>query len=190
MKAFVTGSTGLLGNNLVRTLVSQGHTVRALARTPKKAQKLLAGLEGVEIIAGDMANVAGFVDALAGCDVLFHTAAYFREYYGPGEHWQKLEAINVTATLQLMTEAQRRGVQHAVDTSSSGIIGLKPDGSPGDESTPPHELARDNLYFRSKLIAEQKLGEFSKSAGFPIISILPGWMFGPGDAAPTASGQL
>jgi nucleoside-diphosphate-sugar epimerase len=29
MRAFVTGATGLLGNNLVRTLLAEGHSVRA-----------------------------------------------------------------------------------------------------------------------------------------------------------------
>jgi dihydroflavonol-4-reductase len=25
---------------------------------------------------------------LDGCDVLFHTAAFFRDYYQPGDHWK------------------------------------------------------------------------------------------------------
>jgi len=40
MKAFVTGSTGLLGNNLVRLLVEQGYDVKALARSRLKAERL------------------------------------------------------------------------------------------------------------------------------------------------------
>jgi len=36
MKAFVTGSTGLLGNNLVRLLVERGYDVKALARSRLK----------------------------------------------------------------------------------------------------------------------------------------------------------
>ncbi|WP_208099107.1 NmrA family NAD(P)-binding protein [Nostoc sp. 106C] len=32
MKAFVTGSTGLLGNNLVRLLVERGYLIKALVR--------------------------------------------------------------------------------------------------------------------------------------------------------------
>ncbi len=41
MRAFVTGSTGLLGNNLVRTLHQAGHEVWALARSKEKAQQTL-----------------------------------------------------------------------------------------------------------------------------------------------------
>ncbi len=52
MKAFVTGSTGLLGNNLVRLLVEQGHQVKALARSREKADHLFADLN-VPIVQGD-----------------------------------------------------------------------------------------------------------------------------------------
>jgi len=85
MKAFVTGGTGLLGNNLVRALRAEGHAVAALVRSETKAQRLL-GDTGAELIRGDMENVPAFADALTGCDVVFHTAAYFREYpAGNGE---------------------------------------------------------------------------------------------------------
>src|SRR5262249_37925579 len=51
-------------------------------------------------------------------------------------------------------------------------------------------IAKGNLYFKSKVLSEEGLRAFSKESGFPIVFILPGWMFGPGDAAPTTSGQL
>ncbi|MBO6633918.1 MAG: NAD(P)H-binding protein, partial [Parvibaculum sp.] len=38
--AFVTGATGLLGNNLVRELLARGYTVRALVRSRDKAALL------------------------------------------------------------------------------------------------------------------------------------------------------
>lgn len=38
MKAFVTGGTDLLGSNLVRLLLEQGHEVKALVRSRKKAE--------------------------------------------------------------------------------------------------------------------------------------------------------
>jgi dihydroflavonol-4-reductase len=189
MKALVTGATGLLGSNLVRALRAEGHSVRALVRSKEKARRQLAD-SGAELVVGDMEDVPGFAGALAGVDVAFHTAAYFREYYGPGDHRPKLEAINVRGTLALAEAARAHGVKRLIETSSSGTIGLKPDGSPGDEATPPAPLAKRNLYFNSKVLAAAKLHELAVRTGLEVVHILPGWIFGPGDAAPTASGQL
>jgi dihydroflavonol-4-reductase len=190
MKAFVTGATGLLGTNLVRLLREQGHEVRALVRSRDKAEKAFAGLH-VETVLGDMEDVPGFAGALSGCDVLFHTAAYFREYYQPGDHWPVLERINVRATVELLTEASRRGVKTAVHTSSSGVVGSGPRGEPGDESTPPPHGAQTNLYFKSKLVAEEAIRSWMPlHPELRVVLVLPGWMFGPEDAGPTGSGKL
>jgi len=83
MQAFVTGATGLLGSNLIQALLAQGHEVRGLVRSKEKAQRVFPG-QKVDFVSGDMSSVAGFASGLAGCDVLFHTAAYFREYYQQG----------------------------------------------------------------------------------------------------------
>jgi dihydroflavonol-4-reductase len=138
-----------------------------------------------------MEDVAGFADALRGAEILFHTAAYFREYYKVGEdHWGKLERINITGTLQLLEAAERAGVRKTIYVSSSGVIGTRPDGQPGDEHTAPNGLSLDNLYFRSKVVAEERVAEFVRTHVMPVVLILPTWMYGPYDAAPTGAGQL
>jgi dihydroflavonol-4-reductase len=190
MRAFVTGATGLLGTNLVRLLLEQGHEVRALARSRDKAEAAFGGL-GVETVAGDMEDVPAFANALGGCDALFHTAAYFREYYQPGDHWPILERINVRATIDLLTEAARRGVKTGVHTSSSGVIGPGLGGAPGNESSPPPREAQTNLYFKSKVLAEEAIQAWmARQTGMRVVLVLPGWMFGPADAGPTGSGKL
>jgi dihydroflavonol-4-reductase len=188
MKAFVTGATGLLGNNLVRLLVQQGYEVKALVRSREKAQKLLGDVRNVEFIQGDMENVSAFTESLKGCDVLFHTAAYFREYYQPGDHWPKLEKINVLGTIELLEAADKHGVKKAIHVSSGGVIG-ESDGT-ANEDTAASGLALENLYFRSKVETEKAIANFLKTHTMPVVMILPGWMYGPGDAAPTSAGQL
>lgn len=189
MKAFVTGSTGLLGSNLVYALLEAGYEVKALVRSPEKARKQFGDLP-IHYVQGDMEDVAAFAHELLGSDVLFHTAAYFREFFGLGDHWDMLEKINVHGTIELFNHAEKHGVKKTIYVSSSGVIGMKPDGSAGDENTPPDAATLDNLYFRSKVVAETKIAEWLKTHQMPVVLILPTAIFGPRDAAPTASGQL
>lgn len=189
MNVFVTGGTGFLGNNLVQQLLERDYTVRALARTKGKARTVLAGLD-VEIVEGDMQNITGFAARLEDCDLLFHTAAYFREYFQPGDHWPMLEAINVSGTVHLLEAAERAGVRRAIHTSSDGVIGVKADGSSGDEDTPPSARQLRNLYFKSKVDADLAVAHFLKRSLLEVVTVMPGWMHGPGDAAPTDAGKI
>src|SRR5215469_7546950 len=189
MRAFVTGATGLLGSNIVQVLLDQGHEVRGLVRSKEKAQRVFPNSK-IELISGDMSNVTGFASNLAGCDVLIHTAAYFREYYQPGDHKATLEKINVQGTVDLLIAAEKQGVKKAVHISSGGVIGKKPDGTPSDENTLPDDHTSSNLYFASKLDAELAIKRFLKERTLPVTMILPSWMWGPGDSAPTAAGKL
>jgi dihydroflavonol-4-reductase len=189
MRAFVTGATGLLGSNLTQALLDQGHEVRGLVRSKEKAQRVFPSAK-IEFVTGDMSNVSGFAPKLAGCDVLIHTAAYFREYYQPGEHKTSLEKINVQGTVDLLIAAEKQGVQKAIHISSAGVIGKKPDGTPSDENTQPDDHAASNLYFASKIDAELAIKRFLKERKLPVVMILPSWMWGPGDSAPTAAGKL
>src|SRR5258708_24023837 len=124
--AFVTGATGLLGNNLVRLLVSRGVHLKALVRSREKAEKQFADLP-VEFVVGDMTNVSGFASQLAGTDVVFHTAAYFRESFKGSKHWKQLHKTNVRGTAELLSHAYRAGVRRLVHTSSVAVL----NGAPG-----------------------------------------------------------
>jgi dihydroflavonol-4-reductase len=189
MHAFITGSSGLLGTNLTRALIEQGHRVTALVRSREKAARAFAGLD-VQLVVGDMQDVAAFGPAMAGVDVVFHTAAYFREYFQPGDHWATLEAINVRGTIALLEQAERHGVGRAILASSSGVIGMRPGQHWGDEQDGPDAYVMQNLYFKSKVLAEQRVAEFLRGSKLEVVQILPGWMFGPYDSAPTSSGQI
>jgi len=187
--AFVTGATGLLGNNLVRALVESGWHVRALSRTEEKAKKQFIDMNNVEVIIGDMNNVEQFSNALAGVDVIFHVAAYFRDNYKGGSHWAELERINVKGTAELVRAAYARGVRRFVQTSSIAVL----NGSPGmliDESCERRPEDADD-YYRSKILADQEIRRFlAMHPDMFGVFVLPGWMWGPGDIGPTSSGQV
>jgi dihydroflavonol-4-reductase len=186
--AFVTGATGLLGSNLCRSLVAQGWQVKGLVRSIDKAQRFL-GDTGVQLIQGDMEQVSAFTEALTGVDVVFHTAAFFREYLQPGNHWETMKRINVDGTIELLQAAEAQGVKRTVFTSSSGVI--QTDRHQAVTETAAYsKFAEQNLYFKTKVLAEQAIYRFLETSRMDVVMILPGWMMGPGDAAPTSAGQL
>ena len=127
---FVTGATGLLGNNLVRELVARGHAVKALVRSRAKGEQQFKDLPGVELVVGDMADVDAFAASLQGCDTVFHTAAYFRDSYKGGSHWEELDKINVSGTRNLLGQAYRAGIRRFIHTSSIAVL----DGAPAVSS--------------------------------------------------------
>ncbi|AJY74198.1 SDR family NAD(P)-dependent oxidoreductase [Paenibacillus beijingensis] len=189
MRAFVTGSTGLLGNNLVRLLIQQGYEVIALARNAEKAKRMF-GETGPRIVVGDMNDVEAFAPEMAGCDVLFHTAAYFREALGSGDHWPMLEKLNITNTVRLFELAEQQGVGKIIHTSSNNTISKRPDGKPGNESDVAQPEKTVHLYGRSKVLGDRAIAAFMKTHDIPVVTVMPGWMFGPGDAAPTSGGRF
>jgi dihydroflavonol-4-reductase len=156
VRAFVTGATGLLGNNLVRALEEGGHEVIALVRDPAKASRVLADTR-IRLVTGDMKHVAGFARELSGCDAVFHTAAYFRESFEPGFDPGALDRINIDATMRLLGATDEAAVPCFVHVSSGGVVGRNPDGSPGNEETPPLPIQAANPYFRSKLMGDPPL---------------------------------
>lgn len=185
---FVTGATGLLGNNLVRGLVRQGVHVRGLVRSKDKARRQLGDLP-VDIVEGDMTDVQGFAEAMRGCAALFHTAAHFRDCYKGGRHAERLQATNVDGTTALLQAAHTAGVRHIVHTSSIAVLD-GPAGSVIDE-TMDRSLEKADDYYRSKILSDRAVQHFGEAhPDTRVLRILPGWMFGPGDLGPTSAGQL
>lgn len=186
-RAVVTGATGLLGSNIVRQLLADGTEVVAVVRDSERARRLLPVGDGLRLVTGDVTRIDTVRPALAGADAIFHTAAYFREYYQPGYDPDLLHRTNVTAVTDLLGAAVTAEVPVVVHTGSVGALGL---GRPADERTPLKDASTGNGYFASKVRAEEAVREFAGRTGLRVPVVLPGWMWGPGDAGPTSSGAL
>lgn len=192
--AFVTGATGLLGNNLVRLLLAEGYRVKALVRSAKKAEEQFGELmdDRLELVPGDLARVEGFAPALQGCDVLFHTAAYFRESYKGGSHQAALRKTNVEGTQILLNEAYAAGIRRMVHISSIAVLSMGSNSAGVTDETMvlAREAAPDD-YYRSKIETDEVIFAFlDRHHDMHISLVLPGWMHGPGDIGPTSAGQF
>ena len=190
--ALVTGATGLLGSNLVRELDRRGFAVRAVVRDEARAHRLLSGVARLTSIAGDVERVDDWAGALDGVDVVFHAAAYFRESYRGGSHWERLRAVNVEGTRALVAAALARGVRRFLHVSSIGTLAVRrTDGRPVGEADREDPERTANDYFRSKMLADRVVEQaLERHSELWAAFVLPGFMNGPGDSGPTAAGQM
>jgi dihydroflavonol-4-reductase len=184
MKVLVTGATGFVGGAVARALVGAGADVRVLVRS-KADPQTLSGLP-VERVEGDLLNQASLRTALAGCQQLYHVAAYYAL-------WAKDPAVfydvNVTGTRNVLTAARAEGIRRTVYCSTIGAIGLPPGGGLGTEETPVSLDQMAGHYKRSKYLAEQEVLTFARE-GFPVVIVNPSAPVGAGDVKPTPTGQV
>src|SRR5438445_13766474 len=91
MRCLVTGATGFVGHRLVKALVDQGHSTRALVREKSKSSSLPAD---VEVVAGDMLRPESLREAVSGVQVVFHCAAAVGNHFSKAEIYQvNLEGV-------------------------------------------------------------------------------------------------
>lgn len=102
-KAFVTGGSGFIGGSLIRRLVKDGSTVRALARSDE-SERTVAEL-GAEPVRGDLGDTDSIAAGAEGCEIAFHLAAHLGDY-GP---WEEFERGNVEGTRHALDGCARAG---------------------------------------------------------------------------------
>ena len=163
----VTGGTGFVGSHVVRALLAKRRTVRCLVRAGSRRDNL-DGLP-VEIAVGDLTDPASLARALSGVHALYHVAADYRLW---AKDPQELYRANAGGTESILAAAAEAGVAKVVYTSSVAALGLKDDGSPGDETTP---VVRDRIighYKKSKYDAEQVAAAWA-AKGLPVVIVNP-----------------
>jgi uncharacterized protein YbjT (DUF2867 family) len=70
---FVTGATGYVGGRLVPALLAAGHSVRCLAREPRKLdERAWRADPNVQVVTGDMSDGDQLVGQLEGCSAAYY----------------------------------------------------------------------------------------------------------------------
>lgn len=183
-KVFVTGASGFIAKHILRELIEQGYGVRASVRSEKRRAELKALFPdaGLEFAMLDLTQDEGWDTALAGCDVLMHTASPFpmAEPKDP----QELIGPAVDGTLRAMKAAKAAGITRVILTSSNAAIykdASKPRTEPSNES---HWTSTDDpsvgAYEASKTLAERAAWDFvADNPQIALTTINPGGVFGP-----------
>lgn len=137
----VAGSTGYIGQHLVRRLIAQGERPRCLVRDPQKAARLFP-LEQVEVAQGDTTQPATLAGAVRGVDTIVHAAFMTADRKETSEN--HYDATNVQGTANLIKAAEEAGVPRMIEMSG---LGTRPD-KPGS-------------YMQGRYLAEKMLKESS-----------------------------
>ncbi len=175
MKVLVTGATGLVGSNLVRALLRDGHAVRALVR-PTSDRRALAGLN-VEEVTGDVLDPTSLNAAARGCEVLYHVASIF-SYWGHSA--EELHDTAVRGVLHAIDAASLAGLRRVVLTSSSVTLGSSALTVPLDEGSYLEDGASPD-YYLSKLAQERAGFAHAAERGVELVAVCPGMVVGPHD---------
>lgn len=175
---FVTGATGFVGGRLARRLRAAGHDVVTVARDPARAGDLVA--LGVQVHAGDITRRDSLREPMRGADGVFHVAGWYKvgvRDVTPG--W----AINVDGTRNVLDTMQELGVPKGVYTSTLAVFG-------DTRGVMVDETYRSNgpwlsEYDRTKWAAHVEVAAPMMQAGLPLVVVLPGLIYGPGDTSIT-----
>jgi dihydroflavonol-4-reductase len=178
----VTGGTGFLGFQLVRQLRDAGARVRNLSLRPRDSHPLL-DLADVEQRFGDVCDARLVRDAVADCDVVFHTAGLVAAW---GPALARMHQVHQRGT-QNVLDALRPG-SRVVHTSSVVAVGAS-SGRPLTESD-PWNLGRLGVdYVQAKRRAEELALE-AAAAGSHVVVVNPGYLIGPEDYENSVMGRL
>ncbi|MBX3484890.1 NAD-dependent epimerase/dehydratase family protein [Phenylobacterium sp.] len=168
MKALVTGANGLIGANLVRELVRGGHEVTGLVR-PGAALSVLEGLP-LRLAVGDVLAPDSLAGAVAGQEVVFHTAVAF-SYWGHAP--DDLATTATDGSLNVLAAAAAAGVRRVVMTSSSVTLGASYRPEVRDEDARAEDDPGESAYVLAKIAQERAAREAAERLGIEVVFACP-----------------
>ncbi len=194
-KILVTGAEGFIGSHLTEELVKHGYDVRAfilynsfnnwgwLEDLPQDI------MEHVEVFAGDVRDPNGVLEAMKGCDAVFHLAALIAipfSYHSPDTYVD----TNIKGTLNVLQAARKLDLDRVLVTSTSEVYGTA-QYVPIDEN---HPYQGQSPYSATKIGADRLAESFYRSFDLPVTIVRPFNTYGPRQSAraviPTIITQL
>ncbi len=165
MKFFITGGSGFLGINMVRYLLSKGHSVVSY----DIASFDYPELHKITDIRGDIRNFEFLKKSMEGADVVIHTAAALPLYSA-----EDIRSTDILGTKNVCQAAKENGVGRMIHISSTAVYGI-PDHHPLVEED---RLEGVGEYGKAKIAAEEICVSFRKE-GICVPILRPKSFIGP-----------
>lgn len=171
----ITGTTGFVGQALMREALTRGLDVRAAVR------KLIPdfGRQLETCAVGDIGPDTNWQAALQNVHTVIHTAARVHVMNDrAADPLAEFRRVNVAGTLNLARQAASSGVKRLVFVSSIKVNGEAT--LPGQPFRPSDQHIPDDPYGLSKYEAEMGLRAIAVETGLEVVIVRPPLVYGPG----------
>lgn len=181
----VTGGAGFIGSNVVKVLRRRYPEARVrVLHLPKENLINLRGVDGLELVPGDLLNPLDVKRAVAGCDVVFHLAAIYALWL---PDMSLMDRVNVDGSRLVLEECLKQNVKRVVYTSSFAVFA----GQGLDTAcTERSSFALSESHYSRTKYESHRLAESYARKGLDLVLVCPACPLGPGDVGPTPTGKI
>jgi nucleoside-diphosphate-sugar epimerase len=170
----VTGASGLLGSQLIKTLVQQNIRVRAIYRSSVPSME---GADRVQWVKGDILDAPGLADAMLGVTQVYHCAGMVS--FSPAQK-HILYKINIEGTANIVNASLDAGVQKLVHVSSVSALGRIRQNTIVNETMNWTEETSNSEYGKTKYLGEMEVWR-GIGEGLDAVIVNPVIILGDGD---------
>lgn len=175
-RTLVIGGTGFIGSRVVQRLAADGRSVRCLARTTSRTDRL--DNLPVERTVGDLRDTDSLIRAASGCSSIIHL--------GGISAWSEIDSpdmfpVVVEGTRNVLRAALEQKVTRVVYVSSAAAMGPHDRPEPRNEVSPFSERSAVGMrYVLAKRQAERLCRE-AEERGMETVIVRPAEVYGSGD---------
>jgi nucleoside-diphosphate-sugar epimerase len=147
----VTGATGLVGSHLIKALVAQGKSVRAIYRSEIPD---FPEANSIEWFKADILDIVALEEAMAGVQQVYHCAAIVSF---TASNKKALHHTNIEGTANIVNACLNAGVEKLLFVSSVAALGRIRENQSINETMNWSEETSNSEYGKSKYLAEMEV---------------------------------
>ncbi|SDC96800.1 NAD-dependent epimerase/dehydratase family protein [Paraburkholderia lycopersici] len=174
MAILVTGGCGFLGSTLMQTIAERGRVAVSYDRRTAATDTA----SGIHYVQGDLNDLPHLLETINrfGIEAIIHAAAISHPFFSREIPYQTV-VTNALGTTNVFEAARLTSVHRVVNFSSECVYGNNDHLEATQEDAP---LDPTTPYGATKVFTEKLAAVYSRLYGMRIVSLRPGWIYGPG----------